>query len=133
MGGAIQCQNFKCSSEAYCQDLEDGNSNCTSIRKEPWRRVGRVCSLEGKGGGTRSSELVRSGMGVGTTAGSVSTHGWTGFLITVSLSLRLLISKLSWKVYILLKDTFNAHNSAVPVCVFVPASVVRGGGGQKEC
>eukprot|EP00072_Mus_musculus_P074533 XP_017176296.1 PREDICTED: zonadhesin isoform X5 [Mus musculus] len=31
MGGAIQCQNFKCPSEAYCQDLEDGNSNCTSI------------------------------------------------------------------------------------------------------
>jgi hypothetical protein len=86
-----------------------------------------VCSLEGKGGGTRSSELVRSGMGVGTTAGSVSTHGWTGFLITVSLSLRLLISKLSWKVYILLKDTFNAHNSAVPVCMFVPASVVHVG------
>ncbi|NP_001100604.2 zonadhesin precursor [Rattus norvegicus] len=31
MGGAIQCQNFKCPLDTYCKDIEDGNSNCTNI------------------------------------------------------------------------------------------------------
>ncbi|GAB1290326.1 Zonadhesin [Apodemus speciosus] len=31
MGGAIQCRNFRCPSETYCEGLEDGNSNCTKI------------------------------------------------------------------------------------------------------
>ncbi|XP_076779413.1 zonadhesin [Arvicanthis niloticus] len=30
-GGAIQCKNFQCPSETYCEDIEDGNSNCTNI------------------------------------------------------------------------------------------------------
>ncbi|XP_031194207.1 zonadhesin isoform X3 [Mastomys coucha] len=31
MGGTIQCRKFQCPSETYCQDIEDGNSNCTRI------------------------------------------------------------------------------------------------------
>lgn len=57
MEGVIQCQNFQCPSGTYCQDIEDGTSNCADISKGAMGEGGAgVLMTNGIGGRTRRED-----------------------------------------------------------------------------